>query len=73
MAGVWMDGFSFDIYDHFRILIGLFTCPGWWNILLIERYLAAKIETVYLDLVGWVLCISVIEVVFHFSSAGIFF
>ena len=48
MAGVWMDGFFLGISDYFFILSGLCTCLSWWSILLIERYLVAKIGTVFL-------------------------
>ncbi len=57
--GLGMDRwYSFGICDHFRILFGLFTCLSWWNILFIERYLAAKIGTIFLTLVWWVFFIT---------------
>ena len=46
MARVWMDGFL-GINDHSCILLGLFTCLRWWSISLIERYLAAKLGTIF--------------------------
>ena len=39
----WM--VSFSISDYFCILSGFCTCLSWWSILLIERYLVAKIGT----------------------------
>jgi hypothetical protein len=37
--------------DHSCILLGLFTCLKWCSMLLIERYLAAKIGIIFLVLV----------------------
>jgi hypothetical protein len=75
--GVSRFGYGWVVYswlnDHFRILYGFVNLSGLVKYLLIERYLAAKIGTIYLDLVRWVLCITVIEVVFHFFSAGVHF
>jgi len=47
---VWgQDGMvSFSISDYFCILSGFCTCLSWWSILLIERYLVAKIGTIFL-------------------------
>jgi len=68
--GLGMDGwYCLGICDHFRILFGLFTCLSWWNILFIERYLAAKIGTIFLILV-W----RVFEwLKWFYFSAGFFF
>ncbi len=41
MARVWMDGFFLVLVT----LSGFYICLSWWSILLIERYLVAKIGT----------------------------
>jgi hypothetical protein len=50
--GGWWLGCGWMVFlgisDLFRILFGLLTCLSWRNILFIERYLAAKIGTVFL-------------------------
>jgi hypothetical protein len=44
--GWGLDGwFLFSISDYFCILSGFYICLSWWSILLIERYLVAKIGT----------------------------
>jgi hypothetical protein len=50
MAGVWMDGFSLVIITILAFLFGLLTCLSWCSILLFERYLVAKIRTIFLFL-----------------------
>ncbi len=65
--GLDMDGlYSLGISDYFRMLFGFVNLSELVKYLRVERYLAAKIGTISLVLVRWVLCITVIEVVFHF-------
>jgi hypothetical protein len=53
--GWGMDGwYSLVINDHFRILFGFVNLPELVKYLRVERYLAAKIGTIYLVLVWWV-------------------
>jgi hypothetical protein len=50
-----MDGWYFlGINDHFRILFGFVNLSELVKYLRVERYLAAKIGTIYLFLVWWV-------------------
>jgi hypothetical protein len=67
LYGLDMDGwYSLGINDYFCMLFGFVNLPELVKYLRVERYLAAKIGTISLGLLWWVVFISMVDVVLFF-------